>query len=637
MPYTRLLNLSDGAKLRLKSYLRQEVFNHYAERSQRIQQILQWQKDYWAEPASKRATFPFTGASTIIIPLTAIAVEALHARFMTTLFSMEDVLSVNSKSAQWQDAARPYEKYLNTYLAKEVKLYDFCNNFLLEDIKFGNGIGKVGYEVIKKKAIRTVGDVEQEFDVIVKDGPTLECVSVGRFLMPYTAQDPQTAPWVGEEHTMNLMEMRLAETSGLFYEGTYEKMMAYAMNNIGGPIAETRAFQDNQESLEKTNPVYPNELDFQEIWLSFPIFEDDNSLNTGDPRYAFLSSEQIELQVLFHYPTSELMAVRYNPHNDLHRPYRTSQFFPLEHRWLGIGLCKMNEQFQRTVTMINRQRLDGGTLSNMGMLKVHKLSGYGPKEPIFPGKMWFLDDMTHIEPFSLTDIQPSSYANENSAVIYSQQRSGVNEVTLGMPQVGTPGTATSDLARIQEGKAKYDYALKNVKVTFAELITDVACVAQQYGSSTVKYLEPAQDGYNFVQRVLQLPEEYIRDGLIFNFAVNSQSQNKVIDQQQAQQITLITKEYWTQMLAIAQMTGNPGLIMQVAMKAAVSGTEVFKQLLQSFDAKNVDKIILSELLNDPRIAQLIGSGAAGLNNISQQPGMVGTQAGIQAPTGTNFS
>lgn len=606
------MKLDPDTEAAIVSYLFEELYNHYSERDQRLQLILQWQKDYWAEPVKKRATFPFAGASTIIIPTTAIAVEALHARFMTTLFSLDDLVSMKAVSSFWSDAQRPYEAYFNQFLKKDVKIYDFANNFLLEDIKFGNGIGKAGYECIKKRSIRRVGDVEQEFDVTVREGAVIDAVSVGRFLMPYVAQDPQTAPWVGEEHTMSLYEMKLNQDSGLFYPGTYERMLPWAINNTSGTMGQERQFEINQQRLEKTEPIFPRQIDFQEIWFAWPLMPDE---------------PPVEIQVLFHYPTKSLLAARYNDFTDVHRPYRTAKFFPLEHRWLGVGICKMNEQFQRTVTQITRQRLDGGTLSNMGMLKVHKLSGYGPKEPIFPGKMWFLDDMSHIEPFSLTDIQPSSYANESATQIYSQQRTGVNEVTLGMPQVGTPGTATSDLARIAEGKAKYDFALRNVKECFTDLFVDAACIQQQYGAKNVKYL--AFDGAEEIQKVLSVPDQFIRDGLIFTFAVNSQAQNKVIDQQQWQQVATITQQYWVNMMGIAQASGNPQLMQEVMIKAAQSGTEVFKQLLESYDIKNIDRILLTELLNGSKQLRAITGGNAGLVSPVGNEGMAESSQVIQ--------
>ena len=89
----------------------------------------------------------------------------------------------------------------------------------------------------------------------------------------------------------------------------------------------------------------------------------------------------------------------------------------MEGRWTGIGVGKQNEQFQALITTIHRQRLDAGTLANMGQLALKKTSGYGPDEPIWPGKMWFVDNpATDIREFSLSNTQHfAQISNEDSA------------------------------------------------------------------------------------------------------------------------------------------------------------------------------------------------------------------------------
>src|SRR5690606_3910958 len=120
--------------------------------------------------------------------------------------------------------------------------------------------------------------------------------------------------------------------------------------------------------------------------------------------------------------------------------------------WPGIGVAKQVEQFQAEATTIHRQRLDNATLANMAQIVIKKGSGYGPGEPIFPGKMWFVQEVQNdIKEFKLSEVYPSSYANEQAIIGYFEKRTGVNEVILGLPQEGTPGTATSDLARLAEG------------------------------------------------------------------------------------------------------------------------------------------------------------------------------------------
>jgi hypothetical protein len=74
-------------------------------------------------------------------------------------------------------------------------------------------------------------------------------------------------------------------------------------------------------------------------------------------------------------------------------------------------------------------------LANTRMIKINKLAGYGPKEPIFPGKMWFVDDITHIDVMQLGEVYTSAFNQEQSTLMYSQQRTNVNDRSMGMPQI----------------------------------------------------------------------------------------------------------------------------------------------------------------------------------------------------------
>lgn len=614
--YPRQLNLDPDTQRRLVSYIETELLNHYMERNPWMDRLLSWQKDYWAEPTTKRATFPFTGASTIVIPLTAVAVEAVHARTMTTLFALNQMVSATARSATWEDYARPVERFLDQELLQEMKIRRKLDSSVLEIEKFGTGIGKVGYERVVKSAVRKIGDVEQEFPVTIRDGAVMDSVASGRFLMPLSATDPQTAPWCGEEHAKSPYEVLCMEDNGFFYPGTFEVIKKWVATSSQTATGVERKFLQAQESLESRKAVWPNLIDWVELWLSFIV--DGSTI----PK---------EIVVHYHRPSQYLMSCRYNWHDDLHRPYRVGVYFPVEHRWMGIGICKQNEQFQKEVTTQHRQRLDNATLANMRMIKISKLSGYKAGEPIFPGKMWFLDDMSHVDTLQLGEVYNSAFNNEQATLMYSQQRTGVNDVVLGQPQVGTPGTATGDLARIQEGAKKFDYAYQNIKEFVQELIVDTACIIQQYGPRRIEYFDVAEGG-RMVQQFFNMPVEYIRHGLLIELRAAGQQQNKVLDRQNWQVVATLIQQYYLGMLQLAQL-GRQDLVQYITDKGLIAGTEAMRQLLETFDIRNVDRIILSEILKQP-LPGLGGQGVngGGISPGTTQPGGNGGPAGAgQAP------
>lgn len=578
MPYPRLLNLGEEIEAKLRLYINTELFNHYAERSQWVDDLKRWQKDYWAQPGQKQKTFPFTGASNLVIPVTAISVEAIHARVMTTLFAFgdEQFTAARAVSPDWVDAAAPVEKFMDWQLLHKMKAYDKFQDSILEIEKLGTGSMKSGYTRIVKKAVKEVNGKDEDFDVVTYDGPTIDSPSIARFLMPFASQDPQLAPWCGEEHNKTANEVKTLAYSGMFYKDTYTKLesyfnAAYATSAQG----QTREYEKNQEDLENRKPIFPHWLDFVELWMSYDVDDD---------------GEDEEIVVHYHQPSNTFMSIRYNWYDDLHRPYRTGRYIKVEHRWAGLGIGKQCEQFMREITTIHRQRLDNATLANMRMIKINRLSGYGPKEPIFPGKMWFLDDMSHMESFQMSEVYQSSFENEQSSLIYSQQRTGVNEVTLGMPQVGTPGTATSDLTRVQEGSRKFDYVYKNIKQMVNEVITDVACNIQQFTPKSLLYYNTVEDG-DLVRQYFSMPQEPIRDNLLLSIRSAGQQENKLLDRQNWQQIAQIYQMYGTEVMQLPIVQQNPQLSNMLQLSLLGGSTEAMKQMFQTFDIRNIDRIL----------------------------------------------
>jgi len=579
MPYPREIVLSEERETTLKNYLREEIVRHYFEREAMIEELKMWQNQYWAKPVTERRTFPFRGAANIIIPITAIAVETIFARIMTQLFAIKPFITVHSRGPFGVDIERPLERWLDYELNHNVKIRNPLGDTILEGVKFGTLIGKTGYEDVRKKAIRPIGqEREEEFYVTIKRGATYDYVSQSRFLFPFTNRNVQLDAWAGEEHSNVPSRIKMMEDSGFFKPGTYEKLYAWVQQaTVGTPPALARHYEREQEKEEQRESHWPRRLDWVEIWADFDVEPD---------------GREEAIVVHFHYPSLTIMSCRYNWHEDLHRPYRTAVFQAVEGRWRGIGICKMNEQFQREITTMHRQRLDNSTMANMRMIKVHKLSGYGPNEPVFPGKMWFLEDMEHLEPIQMTEEYQSAFANEQASLVYSQQRTKVNEAMMGMPQQGTPGTATAELSRVQEGSRSFDYMMQNVKGFTSEISSDLLANIIQFGprhSEIFQYIE----GGDKLRILLQLPLSLVRDHIIFEIATTSQQQNKVVDRQNWVQLAQLLQQYYLGLIQLAQV--NPQLIPIIMNKGMLAVTEAMKQILETFDVRNIDRIVVSEI------------------------------------------
>jgi len=580
MPYPREIYLGEEREAELIQYIETELVQYYMDTSEHLNDLIQWQADYWAKPTKKVATFPFRGACTTVIPVTAIAVEAVHARTETQLFGQQQLVAAQAVADEWDQAQKPLEDFMNYYLFKKLKIKQELSSCFLEAEKFGTMIGKPGYERVVRYGAREINGVDQEFSVVYKDGPVFDAIPDARFLYPYWAKDAQSSDWIGEEHGETPYYIYQSEKAGLFRSGTYEDLMVWMNNQMSGsPGNDGEKFERNQMDLERTKYSIGKRLEWVEMWLAWEV--DNRDIKK-------------EIVVHYHRNSGKIMSIRYNYLSDLRRPYRVGTYFPVEHRSRGIGICKMNEQFQRSITTRHRQFSDNATLANIRMFKIHKLAGYGNGEPVFPGKMWFLDNMDQLDTVQLGEVYPSSYQAEQSDVIYSQQRTGVNEVTLGMPQVGTPGTATSDLARIQEGNKKFDLWYMRVRDFGDEVVTDIADLYQQFGPRNLEYFYTASGG-EMVRSFLQLPASYIREGIVINLKISSQVHNKVLDRQNWQQIAGFLTQYYQGLVQLAMPLGNPEMIQLIFTKGLSALTEAMRQILETYDVRNIDRIIVKEL------------------------------------------
>ncbi len=633
MDFPREIKLDEKTELRLTSYIDEILMRCYAERGSYVDKVIGWQTDYDATPSEEQGIFPFKGAATLIIPITAITVEAIHARVVTTMFALDQFVTCKPVSAKWQDHSRPVERFLDNELLERIGIKKPINDALLETTKFGTGIVKTGYEKVVKTAVRERNGKDEEFSYVVKSSALVEAISVSRFLMPLYYQNPQNAPWCGEEHEYSPYETRLNEVSGLFKSGTMEKLNAHFSINREKNINSGAEFKEAQEEKEASTPLWPTTIKTVELWMAFDVDGGEESVNAGlIPREEFTNGFDKEIVVHYHPLSHTILSCRYNWHDDLRRPYITGVYFPVEHRWHGLGVCKQTEQFQKEITTQHRQRIDNATLANCRMIKVNKLSDYGPNEPIFPGKIWFVDNMDDVQTMQLGEIYSSSYSNESQALQYVQQRTGINEVNLGMPQVGTPGTATSDLARIQEGNKKFDFTYRNNRDFVNQIVNSTVLNIKQFGTRASVYFEEV-DGGDLVKEFLALDYEMIKNNLALKIHVAGQQDNKLLDRQNYTQIIAALKDYVDGMMALGQVV-NPAVVQEIAKHGMIAGTEVMKQLLESFDLKNIDRIIIPEsLINGSSQASTLGT-TGGPQNISPPAGVVsGPGAPPQQPLG----
>lgn len=606
MNFTPLIDLGPTIEDNLRLYIRDELIRHNAERGTWVERVKTNNIVYRSKPS--QAGMP-NGMSNIIVPLGAISVEAIHASEMITLFGLNQFVTCKLPD-EWADIDRSLETILDHEMLHVANIYNTADISLLDKAIHGVGVAKSGWVEEVRKAIRYKNGEEQVFTVTSKRGPTTDSVAPENFLMPFSAVDINQADWCGELHIVSPYRFKCMVESDIFRKKAWDDVVRWIVRGPGGQLDPSINVRQQQEDSEERSPTWPEEISWYEIWLGWDV-DDDGKLE--------------EIVVHYHHDADSILGIRYNYSPDLRKPYHHVRHFPVSHRWLGIGVIEQVEQMQHEVSVIHRQRIDAGNLANLPMLKIRRLSTISVDEPVYPGKKWFLDDMNDVEPIKIGEIYNSAYQNESQVVLYAQQRTGVNELNLGMPQVGTPGTAASDLARVQEGKKRFDYVFNEARNFVTNLVMDCVSNISQFGTSTILLFDYVPNGER-VKEFLALPVELLRQRVIMDLKLAGQHQNKIVDRASWTQLAGMLTQYWTNMMQMAQGTQNPEMSQMFVHRAMTSATEAMKQILESFDARNIDKIIapdsiLRKLLNAGRPPIPDSTGISqGSNNIIQFPG-----------------
>jgi len=608
MKYPRQINLGETQEAALKKWIEAELTNHLAERVDLIERWKRYQADYIAEPQTEVANFPFLGASTIIVPLTAIALEAVHSRTMQTAFSQATKIFCEVKNPEQKDLESEIEVYLDDEIMRGMNFRKQVEPAILELQKLGTGVIETTWRHETRRGVRSSSKGESEFEVTVYNGPWNVSVPISTFLMPFDCLDPQTARWCGKVFWMNPSQIMAREADGYFRGGTYEALCPAYQNTSSNSIDSADDYKQKVEELTDTTPDWRE--DAQLYWVA-------TKWNVKDPTDPYDDEPEFidEKEIFFIYErvTQTICAMWYNWYNDLRRPFRSGVYFPLENRWYGLGIAKQTEQFQAEATAIHRQRLDNSAIANMRMFKVNRNSGIKDGEPIFPGKFWFLDEMSDIEPMEMGDVKASSYNDENQINVYAQQRNGVNDLTLGMPNAGTPGTATDSMARVQESARKFDYNYSNARELLSTVIEDNVCDIQQWGVNVerLKYSPRGAD----IEAFFKQPYEEFRRGYLLHVGLANQNKNKMKDRQDATQLVGMFQNYYTSMLQLLQQ--NPNVQPEVMAKmlgTVMDGANLaMRHILETFDIRNADRYLINPSNVTSPVGQAVGpaNGAGG--------------------------
>src|SRR3954470_14218882 len=104
-----------------------------------------WLEQYRAPANQPTKHFPFEGASNYVMPVTAIDVDQLYAKFIQTIHAPANLWTVEALNSNWTDAAKPIQDFLQWLDGSILQMEDVNKRALLEMVKLGTCIYKTDW------------------------------------------------------------------------------------------------------------------------------------------------------------------------------------------------------------------------------------------------------------------------------------------------------------------------------------------------------------------------------------------------------------------------------------------------------------------------------------------------------------
>jgi len=583
-----------------------------------------WLELYRAPMGTGTPHFPFEGASDITVPVAAMNVDPILARWMQNIHAGDNLWTLKPLNERWQPRAKPLQDYLTWLDGMLLKMWDVNYRVFLETLKLGTGIYKTGWRFERRR--KTGYDANKRRVRLLEtiNQPFVDHVFLANFLLPPEARaiDPDAqggAAWLAERIRLRPDQLR-AQARG---------QEPFLPNFDPTGVAEVIKYEESSEPEHQQQITRLDNLDQSlslatqrpvELWEVHARFD-----STGN-------GIEDDLVVVFHKPSMTILRATYEPLP--FRPYSAIRYLRGD-GFYGIGICEMVETWQKTTSQVLNFDIDKILLSNAPMFAVAEGANVVPDEPIFPGKQWHLKDPKNdLVPFFMT--APGSFDIATLRSYLTDQvkhRTGLTDLqfgTVGALPSRTPATTVQSL--LQEGNTRLDLSIKDLRESgLSEVGLRILQHIQTQATDLVNNPE-AQDYLSLANVVLGVPEgqhaiegltipsESIELGIGVQLTATSGSSNKELMRQSNLALIQIVSQLAPGFIELAQVAQQGGPTGQVAAQLFEGGSLLLGRLLEQFDVRDPERIVpqltadlqaLSTLQAGGQISPFAGAGGAG--------------------------
>jgi hypothetical protein len=597
----------------LPQYLEQELTEALYTHELKLEWIDESNRLYLGDPINMRKTFPWDGAANLVIPLVGITVDSIVARVMNTIFAVQPFWSAEALIKDLEPVVNPLQDFMEWSRVNETGMYGQTRSWIVEVVKHGWAYLKVYWESFTQRSFVVKNGAARPRDIIIRR-PRVQHILLADIICQSGIEDELgQSEWLA--HRIRLTDGQLRWRK---HDRVYDN------------VDDIVKYKDQMTPMEEK--VLENELEKE---APRPYRD---KLNTLYEVYADLplagSELPVPVMITFHLPTKTVARCVYNPDITGERPFKKGKFIDREGKRDGVGISRQLSLLQEEISTLHNQQVDNATLANTRFF-VGRRGVVRNGTQIWPGRFLTVPDpQRDITTVPISDVYPSMRQLETSCLAYAERRSGVADYQLGRESnvMGNRATATGTLALIQEGNRRFDLNVRDVRDCLGGVGKKLLLLNAQFRPQGMAYFVKGSDG-ELVEKVLNLPEEFVADGIGMELTASTATINREIEKQGLLAMMGTLTQYYQQLIQISGIAMNPATpppVQQLALQMADGARYLMSMIVQTYEIRAVDTLLppsLADQLEEANAAAQQPPGPPG----GPGPGPPG--AGVAPPVG----
>jgi hypothetical protein len=580
---------------------------------QRRKQLAELRRAYKAIPEHQRKTFPWDGASNMVVPHVGTAVDAIVARLMGAILQSKDFAEIKIINPQWEHLEDPIRRWVNTFINSS-GAFDRIRSFLFDASLNGDAFVEPQW-VEETRTYHhyspTSGSIVQT-EVPAYSGVKWNVTVADDVIAPQGYDDWDQLPWFATVLRYTWDELQSLAGAGVFQD--VDRLKDHKKERDDPRYKVTQEAQGATGGVEETYECYQIHGRWPIPQPEPPDREEWNTDTKGQSAQAEPSDneEYQEVILVYHMPTDTLLRAIYNPYFGFTRHFVRVPFLIQPHELYGMGVAEQVLPFQDEATALHNQVVDAGTAANAGMIVTSPDSNIARDQRVFPGRIIISDKPNDIKILRLSEPSNALSAMEQLSGRYQQVRSGVSDYNLGNESSVAPSraTATGTTALINQGNIRFNVSIEDVRKSIEELLYLTIQQEQQFRPEGT----PIGDG-----EMIQWPDGDPRLAIGLKVTLTTASINRDAEIQSFQILFGILTQYYERFMQSTAMVMNPQFPppLKIAAVQVMNATHnIITRLVERFDIENVDEVV-------PHIVASMQAMVGGLNGLGtpgQPPG-----------------